>query len=329
MSEVKAFLWKGDRLLILDQRKLPLKEEWFEAKTYKDVAYAIKEMLVRGAPAIGCVASYGFVLGIKAGQDPDVVIKELKSTRPTAVNLFWALERIKKAYDEGRDVEKEAVLIEKEDYENNKKMGKIGSMLIKDGARILTHCNTGALATAGWGTALGVIRSAHYSGKNIFVWVDETRPFLQGARLTVWELSKEGIPHKLIVDSCAGMLMKKGMVDAVIVGADRITRRGDVANKIGTYALSVLAKEHNIPFYVVAPTSTFDLGIEKGEDIPIEERTEEEVKRCGNTSVSPEGTHAFNPAFDVTPAENITAIITERGIIEKPSWDKIKERVGL
>ncbi len=322
--EVKAFRWTGKELLILDQRKLPSEEEWFVAKTYKDVGFAIKEMLVRGAPAIGCVSAYGFLLGIREREDPLKVADYLKSTRPTAVNLFWAVDRMMKAYREGKDMEEEAILIEKEDYENNKRMGEIGNSLIPEKARILTHCNTGALATAGWGTALGVIRSAHESGKDIFVWVDETRPYLQGARLTAWELMKEGIPHKLVVDSCAGFLMSKGMVDVILVGADRITLGGDVANKIGTYTLSVLAKEHGIPFYVVAPLSTFDINIVSGRDIPIEERSEDEVKGFGMCKSSPEKTRAFNPAFDVTPAGNITAIITERGVIEKPDEEKIR-----
>ena len=322
--EVKAFKWTGKELYILDQRKLPFKEEWFIAKTVEDVSYAIKEMLVRGAPAIGCVSAYGFVIGIREGKDPQAVVRILKSSRPTAINLFWAVDRMWKAFAEGRDIEEEAVSIEREDYENNRKMGEIGKELIPENAKILTHCNTGALATAGWGTALGVIRSAYKEGKNVFVWVDETRPFLQGSRLTAWELSKEGIPHKLIVDSCAGMLIKKGLVDLIIVGADRITRRGDVANKIGTYTLSVLAKEHGIPFYVVAPTSTFDLNIIKGEDIPIEERSADEVRNLGGCKIASEEAKVFNPAFDVTPAENISAIITERGVIHNPSEEKIR-----
>ncbi len=322
--EVKAFRWTGKELLILDQRKLPSEEEWFVAKTYKDVGFAIKEMLVRGAPAIGCVSAYGFLLGIREGEDPLRVANYLKSTRPTAVNLFWAVDRMMKAYREGRDMGEEAILIEKEDYENNKRMGEIGNSLIPEKARILTHCNTGALATAGWGTALGVIRSAHESGKDIFVWVDETRPYLQGARLTAWELVREEIPHKLIVDSCAGFLMKEGVVDIVLVGADRITRKGDVVNKIGTYTLSVLAKEHGIPFYVAAPLSTFDLNIREGNHVTIEERGEGEIKNFNERLIAPGETGVFNPAFDVVPAENISAIITEKGIIENPDEEGIR-----
>jgi methylthioribose-1-phosphate isomerase len=323
--EIKPFRWEGDKLLLLDQRKLPLKEEWMELRTHRDVAEAIKNMAVRGAPAIGCVAAYGFVLGVKSGDDPEKVAALLSSTRPTAKNLFWALERVKKALLSGGDPEEEAVKIEREDVEGNKKIGELGASLIEEGMRILTHCNTGALATAGWGTALGIIRSCHYSGKAIHVWVDETRPFLQGSRLTAWELFREGIPHRIITDSSAGFLMSKGLVDAVIVGADRITARGDVANKIGTYSLSVLAKEHGIPFYVAAPSSTFDLDIHSGKEIPIEERSELEIRTCGGSPTAPEGSPALNLAFDITPAENVTAIITERGIIKPVCEEKVRE----
>jgi len=288
--EVKAFYWQPGELKILNQLKLPREEEWITARDYLSVAKAIKDMVVRGAPAIGCVAAYGFVLGVKYNkEDPQKVYETLKNTRPTAVNLFWALDRMKKALREGKDVEAEAIAIEREDYETNLKIGDYGEKLIPEGAKILTHCNTGALATAGWGTALGVIRSARKKGKNIFVWVDETRPYLQGARLTAWELLKERIPHKIITDNTAGFLMRRGEVDAVIVGADRITLRGDTANKIGTYSLAVLAKEHKIPFYVAAPISTFDPKLTSGEEIPIEERSPEEVKNCFGCQVAPEG----------------------------------------
>lgn len=312
--EVRAFYWKDDHLLLLDQRELPQREVWLVLRDHKAVAKAIKEMAVRGAPAIGCVAAYGFVLGVKK-EDPQKVYEILKNTRPTAYNLFWALNRVMTALKEGRDITEEAISIEREDYEANRRMGEIGSQFIKDGGRVLTHCNTGALATAGWGTALGVIRSAHYSGKRIHVFVNETRPYMQGARLTAWELLKEDIPHTLITDMTAGFLMKRGLIDAVFVGADRITKRGDVANKIGTYTLSVLAKTHNIPFYVVAPTSTFDPNMESGEDVPIEERSEEEVKSFKECYFSPKETKALHIAFDITPAENITAIITEKEVI--------------
>jgi len=313
--EVKAFYWKGDALELLDQRELPEKEVWLRLKDYREVAQAIRDMAVRGAPAIGCVAAYGFVLGVRSGEDPEKVYETLKNTRPTAYNLFWALDRMKKVFEEGKDIEAEARAIEEEDYQANKRMGEIGQSLIPHGARVLTHCNTGALATAGWGTALGVIRSAHYAGKNIFVWVDETRPYLQGSRLTAWELLKEGIPHKLITDSTAGFLMKKGLVDCVLVGADRITKDYHVANKIGTYTLSVLAKAHGIPFYVVAPKSTFD-PYTAGDSIVIEERSEKEIKFIRGIPIAPEDSPALHLAFDITPPENITAIITEESIIK-------------
>lgn len=322
--EVKAFYWKGDHLLLLDQRRLPSEEVWLELRDHLQVAEAIRGMAVRGAPAIGCVAAYGYLLGVKAGYDPDDVKKTLERTRPTAYNLFYALSRMEKALKEGRDLEEEARSIEKEDYEANLRIGSFGNILIPRKASILTHCNTGALATAGWGTALGVIRTAHRSGKEIHVWVDETRPYLQGARLTSWELLKEGIPHTLITDSTAGFLMRSGKVDLVIVGADRITARGDVANKIGTYTLSVLAKHHNIPFYVAAPTSTFDLSVSSGEEIPIEVRSEDEVKTCHGISIAPTGTPAYSLAFDITPAENITAIITEKGVIQPVTEGNIR-----
>ncbi len=326
--EVKAFIWRGESLALLDQRELPHKEVWLDLKDHLQVAQAIKSMAVRGAPAIGCVSAYGFVLGIKRGADPQEVYEVLKNTRPTAYNLFWALGRMLRALEEGRDLEEEAKAIEREDYEANRRMGDLGAELLPDEVRILTHCNTGALATAGWGTALGVIRSAHYRGKKVKVWVDETRPYLQGARLTAWELLKEGIPHTVITDSTAGFLMKKGAVDAVIVGADRITAKGDVANKIGTYSLALLAKHHNIPFYVAAPSSTFDLSIKNGEDIPIEERDPSETKNCGGVTITPKESPALHIAFDVTPAEYITAIITENGVISPVTEEKVREIVN-
>ncbi len=330
METVKAFVWESGKLRLLNQLKLPLKEEWLELTDYRQVAAAIKDMVVRGAPAIGCVAAYGFVLGVKYnGENPQRVFETLKNTRPTAINLFWALERMLKALKGGKDIEKETRSIEREDFETNLKIGQNGAKLIPKGARILTHCNTGALATAGWGTALGVIRSAYREGKDILVWVDETRPYLQGARLTAWELVKEKIPHRIITDNTAAFLMKRGLVDLVIVGADRITLRGDVANKIGTYNLAVLAKEHKIPFYVAAPISTFDPKLLSGEEIPIEERSPGEVKNCFGCQIAPAESDALHLGFDVTPAELIDAIITERGIIEKPNEEKIKGLLNL
>ena len=327
---VKAFKWFPGELKVLNQLKLPQEEEWLTLTTYEDVAKAIKDMVVRGAPAIGCVAAYGFVLGVKYNkEEPKKVYEALKNTRPTAINLFWALDRMCKALKLQRDIEVEAQKIEREDYETNLRIGEEGSKLIPKGAKILTHCNTGALATAGWGTALGVIRSAHKLGREIFVWVDETRPYLQGARLTAWELLKEEIPHKIITDNTAGFLMRLGQIDAIIVGADRITANGDVANKIGTYSLAVLAKEHNIPFYVAAPTSTFDLNLKSGEEIPIEERSAEEVKNCFGCQIAPKESDALHLAFDITPADLIEAIITEKGIIHKPNREKIAELFEL
>ena len=326
--EIRAFVWKGDCLQLLDQRELPLKEVWLELKDHKDVASAIREMAVRGAPAIGCVTAYGFALGVKRGYDPDEVFKTLAGTRPTARNLFRALEVMMEAFKKGEDLEETAKTIERNDLDANLRMGEIGQSLIEKNARVLTHCNTGALATAGWGTALGVIRSAHRAGKDPHVWVDETRPYLQGSRLTAWELVKEGISHTLITDSTAGFLMKRGLVDIVIVGADRITAGGDVANKIGTYSLAVLARNHNIPFYVCAPSSTFDLSIERGEDIPIEERSGKEISKFGKTVVAPEKTPAFYLSFDVTPSELITGIITEKGIISPVTPENIRRWIA-
>ena len=323
--EVKAFRWKGDHLLLLDQRELPHKEVWLELKNHKEVAEAIRDMAVRGAPAIGCVAAYGFVLGINKGADPNDVYTTLTLTRPTARNLFWALDRMMEALKAGRDIEEEARKIEQEDIEANRRMGELGSKLIQDDARVLTHCNTGALATAGWGTALGVIRTAHSEGKNIHVWVDETRPYLQGSRLTAWELFKDGISHTVITDNSAGYLMSRGLVDVIIVGADRITAGGDVANKIGTYSLAVLAKHHGIPFYVCAPSSTFDLSIRSGKDIPIEERSGKEVKEIGGVRIAPVQSTALYLSFDITPAELITGIITERGIISPVNEENVKK----
>jgi len=327
LSDVlKPFYWQKGQLKLLDQRLLPLKEDWKILRNYQEVAKAIKEMIVRGAPAIGCVAAYGFVLGVKYnGENWEKVYHTLKNTRPTAVNLFNVLEEMKEAFLRKEDIEKKAKEIEERELIACKKMGEEGNKLIPYKAKILTHCNTGALATAGWGTALGVIRSAHYSGKNIFVWVDETRPYLQGARLTAWELVKEKIPHKIITDNSAGFLMQRREVDLVIVGADTITLNGDVANKIGTYTLAILAQFHKIPFYVVAPTSSFNFHLEKGEEIIIEKRDEQEVKQCGGCPVAPKESPAENYSFDITPASLITAIITEKGVIEKPNREKIEK----
>ena len=345
IRDIRPLKWKGDSLLLLDQRELPLKEEWMECKTYECVAKAIENMVVRGAPAIGVVAAYGVVLGAKEiaketksfvdfKAKVELVINRLAATRPTAVNLFWALRRMRNIVKAGRDIddivqalETEATNIEKQDVETNRKIGYFGAELLSSREAILTHCNTGALATAGYGTALGVVRAAVEMGKEITVFVDETRPYLQGARLTAWELQQEGIPYYLITDNMAGWLMSLGEITCVIVGADRIARNGDTANKIGTYSLSILAKEHGIPFYVAAPTSTFDLSIGDGSEIPIEERPQEEVIycHCKSCRIAPYGAKVKNPAFDVTPHENITGIITEKGVITSPNEEAIVE----
>jgi methylthioribose-1-phosphate isomerase len=311
---VEPIRWKGDRLELLDQRLLPDKTKYVVCRTAEEVAQAIRDMVVRGAPAIGCAAAFGAVLG----KGKDKAYEVLARSRPTAVNLFWALERMKKA----RDLEEEALAIYEEDLAANREIGRIGSQLIRERARVMTHCNTGALATAGYGTALGVIRASR--DKNISVIANETRPYLQGARLTAWELVQEAIPCTLITDSMAGHLMSKGEVDVVVVGADRIAANGDVVNKIGTYALAVLAKRHGIPFYVAAPLSTFDATIADGAGIPIEERPAEEVTGYRGTRWAPEGVSVRNPAFDVTPAELVTGIITEKGIVLEPTREKLQ-----
>lgn len=335
LKDIRPLEFRDGFLFVLNQLKLPKEEEWIKLQTLSDYEYAIKEMVVRGAPLIGIVGAYGYYTAVIQGINPVEAATRLKNTRPTAVNLMWAVDRMHNFYLSNKDSKqieklllKEAQRIEVEDYHANRSIGGYGEVLVPKKARILTHCNTGSLATAGWGTALGVIRSAFENGKDILVYVDETRPYLQGSRLTAWELVQEGIDHRIITDSSAGFLMAKGMVDLVIVGADRITRRGDTANKIGTYSLAVLAKHHGIPFYVAAPTSTFDLSIEFGQEIPIEERKPEEVKKCGGCDVSPESSQVINYSFDVTPAEYITAIITEKGIIEKPDTEKIERFFG-
>jgi methylthioribose-1-phosphate isomerase len=307
-GEVQPIRWRGDRLELLDQRLLPEKTEYVACRSAEEVAQAIRDMVVRGAPAIGCAAAFGVVLGKGSKESYEILAK----SRPTAVNLFWALERMKKA----KDLEAEARAIFDQDLAANRAIGKLGAELIRERSRVMTHCNTGALATAGYGTALGVIRAA--KSKNISVIANETRPYLQGARLTAWELVQEGIPCTLITDSMAGHLMARGEVDLVIVGADRIAANGDVANKIGTYPLAVLAKRHGIPFYVAAPCSTFDPEIPDGSRIPIEERPAAEVTGYRGVRWAPEGVSVRNPAFDVTPAELVTAIISEKGIAFPP-----------
>jgi methylthioribose-1-phosphate isomerase len=317
-SNVEPIRWRGDHLELLDQRLLPEETVYVTCRTAAEVAQAIRDMVVRGAPAIGCAAAFGVVLSNGSPESYDILAK----SRPTAVNLFWALERMRKA----RDLKAEAEAIYAEDMAANREIGRRGAELIRDRARVMTHCNAGALATAGYGTALGVIRSA--KGKHISVIANETRPYLQGARLTAYELVQEGIPCTLITDSMAGHLMSQGEVDVVVVGADRIAANGDVANKIGTYALAVLAKRHGIPFYVAAPLSTFDLKIPDGSHIPIEERPAAEVTGYRDTRWAPQGVSVRNPAFDITPAELITGIICEKGVVLSPNRKRLQALIS-
>jgi methylthioribose-1-phosphate isomerase len=328
--------WSDDRLLMLDQTRLPGEELTGEYRRWEDVADAIRALVVRGAPAIGVAAAFGIALAARESRaetvddllaDLDVALKGLAATRPTAVNLFWALDRMRRTALEARGLTvarvrerllAEAQTILEEDVAANRALGDHGAALVAPGARILTHCNAGALATAGYGTALGVIRSAHAQGKVALVWVDETRPVMQGSRLTAWECDREGIPHRLIADVAAASVMARGEVDLVVTGADRIAANGDTANKIGTYGVAVLARHHGVPFYVAAPSSTIDAGLASGADIPIEERDGDEVRRVGAHQTAPARSPVYNPAFDVTPASLITAIITERGIFRPP-----------
>jgi len=335
--------WKDDAVVMIDQRKLPASEVYVTCKTANDVARAIKTMVIRGAPAIGVAAAMGLALGMRRSRATGTkqfttefqkLCDVMAATRPTAVNLFWAIERMKRTFadaaqrgasvDELKDrLVSEARAIHDEDVESCRAMGAHGASLVPASANILTHCNAGALATAGYGTALGVIRAAVEQGKQVAVLADETRPFLQGARLTAWELVKDGIDTTVITDGMAGAMMRLGHVDLVVVGADRIAANGDVANKIGTYALAVLAKEHGIPFYVAAPLSTIDLNTPDGSRIPIEERNEREVTHVGTSRLTPHGARIRNPAFDVTPAKYVTAIITERGIARAPFTESL------
>ena len=330
--------WKDDAVVMIDQRKLPSAEVYVSCRTANDVAKAIKTMVIRGAPAIGVAAAMGIALGMRRSKATGTkqfttefqkLCDLMAATRPTAVNLFWAIERMKHTFaeaaqrgssvDELKDrLEADARKIHDEDVQSCRDMGAYGAELVPDEARILTHCNAGALATAGYGTALGVIRAAAERGKRVAVLADETRPFLQGARLTAWELVKDGIDTTVITDNMTASMMRLGHVDLVVVGADRIAANGDVANKIGTYGVAVLAREHGIPFYVAAPLSTIDLNTPDGSLIPIEERNAREVTHVGSARMTPEGAKIRNPAFDVTPAKYVTAIITERGIARPP-----------
>jgi len=335
---VPTIEWKNNKVRIVDQTVLPHSLKFVYCNTARDMWNAIRTMKIRGAPAIGVAAAFGTYLGIKNSKntffrDLEKTVKYIASSRPTARNLFWALERMKKkAYRHRKEpvsrlkhiLLREAKTILKEDTKICRKMGKFGSALIKTGERILTHCNAGGLVTARYGTALGVIFAAHAQGKKIKVYADETRPRLQGARLTTWELIKEGIDTTLISDNMAATLMAAGKIDKVIVGADRITRNGDTANKIGTYSVALSAHYHKIPFYVAAPLSTIDVNIKNGSFIPIEERHADEVRKLGSEYIAPRRVKVFNPAFDVTPAKLVTAIITEKGILRKPYYKSIK-----
>jgi len=341
---MKTIEWRDSCVRILDQRKLPLSTEYLECRDYNEVASAIKTLAVRGAPAIGVAAAMAMVLSIaECRDDRDLLVRKLEearttlaATRPTAVNLMWALDRMmKRAVETGGSAEelkaalmKEAELIADEDERMCRSIGDFGAELIEDGDGVLTHCNAGSLATFGYGTALGVLRSAHRKGRKIHVYVDETRPLLQGARLTSWELKAEGIPFTLITDNMAGHFMKKGVIQRVIVGADRIAANGDAANKIGTYSVAVLASAHNIPFYIAAPYSTVDFTIDDGESIVIEERSHDEVTTLGGTRIAPHGIEVANPAFDVTPHRYIAAIITDKGIIKPPLGENLKKALG-
>ena len=328
-EDFKALEFVDGALRLIDQRKLPAELAYYTARTSSDTAFAIKDMIVRGAPAIGGAAAYGVYLALQESGDDRALFRRkcsvIRSSRPTAVNLMWAVDRMMAeaeacSYVPSR-VLAEADAIVREDAAMNHALSRIGQAVIRQGDTILTHCNAGALATCGWGTALGIIKEAHFSGKGITVYADETRPRLQGARLTAWELMKAGIPSCLIPDSAAAVLMRDGRIDLVIVGADRIAANGDTANKLGTFMLSVIAREYGIPFYIAAPTSTIDPGTASGNDIPIEERDPDEVRRPGGVLMAPEGMKVFNPSFDVTPHQNITAIITEKGIAYPP-FDK-------
>ena len=313
---VEPIRWRNGSLDLLDQRKLPREVVWVSCRTPHEVAVAIRDMVVRGAPAIGVAAAFGMALAT----DLEAAARELKESRPTAINLAWAVDRMLRA--KGSAAEAEAML--REDVEANRRLGRYGAELIGSQATVLTHCNAGALATAGYGTALGVIRSAVEQGKKIAVFADETRPYLQGARLTAWELQQDGIDVTLITDNMAGHFFQQGKFDAVVVGADRIAANGDTANKIGTYTVAVLANAHGVPFYIAAPISTIDLATANGAAIPIEERNAAEVTEIGGTRIAPEGVAVRHPAFDVTPARLITAIITDRGVVRAPYEESLR-----
>jgi methylthioribose-1-phosphate isomerase len=340
---IKTLEWTDAGVRLIDQTKLPTEETYVTCQTYEEVADAIRTMIVRGAPAIGVTAAMGVALGVRDSQaknhaelqrDFDHICEVLAATRPTAVNLFWAIRRMRDKFEQvstqpiaqiQRELVTEAQRMLVEDIAANQAMGQHGAVLLPSSGGVLTHCNAGALATCGYGTALGVIRAAVDSGKKLHVFADETRPFLQGSRLTAWELMKDGIPTTLISDNMAGAIMLQGRIDAVIVGADRIAANGDVANKIGTYTVAVLAREHGIPFYVAAPFSTVDMATPDGSRIPIEQRSSSEVTHLAGTQIAPTGVRVENPAFDVTPNAYVTAIITERGVARQPYADALRQ----
>ena len=342
----KTIAWTDEGVVLLDQRLLPEQEIYLTLRTAEEVAEAIRGMAIRGAPAIGVAAAMGIALGFARGGDAggperaqrfESLAGLFAATRPTAANLFWAIDRMRRCFEEDHDrsfpalaatLREEALRIEREDVEANRRMGRLGAELLKDGCRVLTHCNAGALATAGYGTALGVLRAAVEAGKKVSVFADETRPFLQGARLTAWELQKDGIPVTVMSDGMAGHLFQKKTIDVCLVGADRIARNGDVANKIGTFTVAVLADAHGVPFYVAAPTSTIDLSLPSGESIPIEERPAEEVTHIAGKRIVPSGVPVLHPAFDVTPHRLVSGIITERGVARPPYDESLPALCG-
>lgn len=337
-TTIETIEWTSDGIVMIDQTRLPRETAFVTCRSYREVADAIRNMIIRGAPAIGVAAAMGVAIGVVESSDPAADMPEicdtLAKTRPTAVNLFWAIDRMKRVFEAmphlplaeiRQRMVAEAQAIRREDIAINEAIGRNGAPLVPDGKTVLTHCNAGALATAGFGTALGVIRAAVQSGKKIDVFADETRPFLQGARLTAWELQRDGIETTLITDNMAGHFLKSGRIGCVVVGADRIAANGDVANKIGTYSVAVLAKENGIPFYVAAPISTLDLTLPSGDAIPIEERASIEVTEVQGIAIAPEGISVANPAFDVTPNRYVTAIITERGVARAPFTPSLRE----
>ena len=327
-----AVRWQGNSLALLDQTKLPTQVVWDTYTDYRPVVDAIRQLVVRGAPAIGVAAAYAYCLAALAGDDLNQAKADLAASRPTAVNLFWALDRMERVSNScggaPETLIKEAEAIHAEDIAMNHAIGQAGLSVVPERARILTHCNAGAIATGGYGTALGVVRAAHEAGRVEMVYCDETRPILQGARLTAWELVEDGIPATLLTDNMAGFAMQKGKIDLVLLGCDRMASNGDFANKIGTYAVAVLAKHHGIPFYTVLPSSTIDMTLEDGSGIPVEQRKGEEVKTLYGVQTAPEGVETWNPAFDVTPHELLTGIVTEKGVIYPPFRENLKKLFG-